>query len=104
MYATHRRYEGIDQSRIEELSRKVNETLIPRLSKLPGFRGYFLMEAGDGVVRSTSLFETEAQAKDSTRIAAEWTQEEKLEKLVPNAPKVTVRKVIAHETKVPVLV
>jgi hypothetical protein len=31
-------------------------------------------------------------------------QEEKLEKLVPNAPKVTVRKVIAHETKVPVLV
>jgi hypothetical protein len=104
MYATHRRYEGIDQSRIDELSRKVNESLIPRLNKLPGFQGYFLMEAGDGVVRSTTLFDTESQAKDSTRLAAEWTQEEKLEKLVPNAPKVTVRKVIAHETKVPVLV
>jgi hypothetical protein len=26
MYATHRRYEGIDQSRIEELTRKVNES------------------------------------------------------------------------------
>ena len=47
MYATHRRYEGIDQSRIEELTRKVNESLIPRLSKLPGFKGYYLMEAGD---------------------------------------------------------
>jgi hypothetical protein len=104
MYATHRRYEGIDQSRIEELTRKVNESLIPRLSKLPGFTGYFLMEAGEGVVRSTSLFETSEQAKDSTRVAAEWMQEEKLETLVPNAPKVTVRKVIAHETKVPVLV
>ena len=104
MYATHRRYEGIDQSRIEELTRKVNESLIPRLSKLPGFTGYFLMEAGEGVVRSTTVFETAEQAKDSTRIAAEWMQEEKLEKLVPNAPKVTVRKVIALETKVPVLV
>jgi hypothetical protein len=104
MYATHRRYECIDQSRIEELTWKVNESLIPRLSKLPGFKGYFLMEAGDGVVRSTSLFDTSVQAEDSTRVAAGWTQEQKLEKLVPNPPKVIVRKVIAHETKAPALV
>ena len=104
MYATHRRYEGIDQSRIEELSRKVNDGLIPKLSKLPGFKGYFLIEAGDGVVRSTSLFDTSSQAEDSTRVAAEWTQEERLEKLVPNPPKVTLRKVIAHETEAPALV
>ena len=75
MYATHRRYEGIDQNRVEELGRKVNESLIPKLSKLPGFKGYFLMEAGEGVVRSTSLFDTLAQAEDSTRVAAERTQE-----------------------------
>ena len=104
MYATHRRYEGVDQSRIEELTRKVNESFIPRLSELPGFKGYFLMEAGDGVVRSTTLFDTSSQAEDSTRLAAEWTQEEKLEKIIPNAPKVTLRKVIAHELKVPALV
>ena len=104
MYATHRRYEGIDQSRIEELTQKVNESLIPRLRKFPGFKGDFLMEAGDGVVRSTSLFDTSTQAEDSSRVAAEWTQEEKLEKLVPNPPKVTVRKVIAHETRAPALV
>ena len=104
MYATHRRYEGIDQTRIDELTQKVNESLIPRLSKLPGFKGYFLMEAGDGVVRSTSLFDTSSQAEDSSRIAAEWLQEEKLEKIVPKAPKVTVRKVLAHETNVPALV
>jgi hypothetical protein len=104
MYATHRRYEGIDQNRVEELGRKVNESLIPKLSKLPGFKGYFLMEAGEGVVRSTTLFDTLAQAEDSTRAAAEWTQEEKLEKLIPNAPKVNVRKVIAHEARTPALV
>jgi hypothetical protein len=104
MYATHRRYDGIDQGRIEELTQKVNESLIPRLTKLPGFKGYFLMEAGDGVVRSTSLFDTSNQAEDSTRVVAEWTKEEKLEQLIPNPPKVTVRKVIAHETKAPALV
>ena len=104
MYATHRRYEGIDQSRIEELTRKVNDSLIPRLSKLPGFQGYFLTEAGDGVVKSISLFDTSSQAEDSTRVAAEWTQEEKLETLVPNPPKVITRQVLAHETKAPALV
>jgi hypothetical protein len=104
MYAIHRRYEGIDQGRIEELTRKVNESLIPRLRELPGFKGYFLMEAGDGVVRSTSFFDTSSQAEGSTHLAAEWTQEQKLEKLLPNAPKVTIRKVIAHETRAPALV
>jgi hypothetical protein len=63
-----------------------------------------LMEAGKGVIRSTSLFDTSSQAEDSTRVAVEWTQEEKLEKLVPSPPKVIVRKVLAHETKAPVLV
>jgi len=104
MYATHRRYEGIDQSRIEELSRKVNDGLIPRLSEMPGFQGYFLIEAGDGVVKSMSLFDTATHAEDSSRVAAEWTQEEKLEQLIPNAPKVMTRKVLAHQTKVPALV
>jgi hypothetical protein len=104
MYATTRRYDGIDPSRIVELTNKVNESLLPRLSKLPGFNGYFLMDAGSGVVRSTSLFETSSQAEDSTRVAAEWTKDEKLESIIPNAPKVTVRKVIAHEMRAPVLV
>jgi hypothetical protein len=104
MYAIQRRYEGIDQSRIDELSRKTNDTLIPRLSKLPGFKGYFLMEAGEGAVRSTSLFDTSNQAEDSTRVADEWMKDEELEEIVPNSPKVTLRKVIAHETKAPALV
>lgn len=104
MYATQRRYEGIDQTRIEELSRKVNDSLMPRLTKMNGFQGYFLMEAGQGVVKSTTLFDTSAQAEDSNRLVAEWTQEEKLETLIPNAPKVAIREVIAHELKAPALV
>lgn len=40
-------YEGVDESRTAELKRKVDETLIPSLSKLPGLGGYYLIEAGN---------------------------------------------------------
>ena len=39
MHATIIRYEGIDQSRTDELVTKVGENLLPRLSKMPGFSG-----------------------------------------------------------------
>jgi hypothetical protein len=104
MYATVRLYEGVDESRTDELTRKADETLIPRLSKLPGFGGYFLIEAGNGIVTSISLFETSAQADESTRIAANWVREEKLERAIPNPPKVTTGKVTAHKVMEPALV
>ena len=57
MYATIRRYDGVDQNRSAELTRKVNESLVPKLWKQPGFMGYFLIEADHGVLpaRSVSL-------------------------------------------------
>jgi hypothetical protein len=98
MHATVRRYEGVDQSRTDELAKKVDEILLPRLSKLPGFEGYYLIEAGNGVMSSIGLFDTSAHADESTRIAATWVREEKLETALPNPPKVTGGEVIAHKT------
>jgi hypothetical protein len=98
MFATVRRYEGVDVSRTDELTEKVNDTLMPRLSKLPGFGGYYLIEARDGVVTSLSLFETAAQADESSNLVRDWVQEAELEKVLPNAPKITTGEVIAHHT------
>jgi hypothetical protein len=97
MHATVRRYEGVDQSRTDELTKKVDETLIPRLSNLPGFEGYYLIEAGNGVMSSIGLFDNSAQADESTRVAANWVREEKLETALPNPPKVTDGEVIVHK-------
>ena len=59
MHATIRRYDGVDQNRTIELTGKVNETLVPKLRKLPGFKGFYLIEADDGAVLSSlGLFET----------------------------------------------
>ena len=102
MFATIRRYDGVDQNRTTELTTKVNETLVPKLSKLPGFAGYYLIEAGNGVFSSLGLFETSDQGKESSNVVATWIREEKLETLIPNAPKITSGKVIAHSNGVTV--
>ena len=96
MFATIRRYEGVDQARTTELTSKVNETLVPKLSKLPGFAGYYLIEADNGVFSSLGLFETAEQGMESSNVVATWIRDEKLETLIPNAPKITSGKVVAH--------
>ena len=97
MHATVRRYEGVDESRTDELVKKVDESLMPRMSQLPGFEGYYLIEAGNGVMSSIDFFDTSAQADESTRVAATWMRDEKLETTLPNPPKITDGKVIVHK-------
>ena len=100
MHATIRRYDGVDQNRTVELTSKVNETLIPKLNKLPGFKGYFLVEAGNGVFSSLGLFETPEQGVESTKIVATWIRDEKLETVIPHEPKITSGRVIASSDRV----
>jgi hypothetical protein len=98
MFATVRRYEGIEASHKDELTKKINETLLPRLSKLPGFDGYFLIDTGEGVMSSIGLFDTSTQANESTRVASDWVRDEKLERILQTPPKVTEGEVIVHKT------
>jgi hypothetical protein len=88
LYATMRRYEGVDESRSVEITDKANENLIPRLSELPGFgfTGYFLFEPANGVLTSTSLFETSSHLDESNRVAAKVLQQENLQPVMPNPP------------------
>jgi hypothetical protein len=100
MHATIRRYDGVDQNRSAELTRKVNETLVPKLEKLPGFAGYFLVEADKGIFSSFSLFETPEQGIESTKVVATWIRDENLKPMIPNEPKITSGKVVAHSDRV----
>lgn len=98
MHATVRRYDGVDEARRDELTKKVKEALIPRLSSLPGFSGYYLVEADQGVMTSISLFDSQEHADESTRVAATWIRDEQLEGALPNSPKITFGKVVAQKT------
>ena len=99
MYATVRRYEGIDKVRSAEVTSKVGESLLPTLSKLPGFGGYYLIDAGEGVFTSVGLFENSEEAHESTRIAAIWVREQGLESALPKTPEVTAGPVVAYESR-----
>lgn len=102
MFAIIRRYDGVDQNRTTELTSKVNETLMPKLTNLPGFKGYYLIDAGNGVFTSLGLFETPEQSVESTKLVTTWIHEEKLETILPNEPKITSGKIIAQSNELAV--
>ena len=104
MHATIRRYEGVDTTRMNELVGKVNEKLVPQLRELPGFSGYYLIEAGNGVLSSFGLFETSEQADESKTLVTKWISDENFNSVIPNPPKITSGKVVAQSNGVPALV
>src|SRR5215211_3195032 len=73
MYVAVRRYEGVtDPQKVAQL---VNEGFLPIISEMPGFVAYYLVDAGDGVVVSTSVFEHKAAEEESTFRAGEFVAE-----------------------------
>lgn len=99
MFATIRRYESVDKARTDELVKLADETLRPSLSELPGFNGYFLIEAGDGIMSSIGFYDTAAHADESTRVASNWVRDQKLDSALPTAPKITCGEVVVQETR-----
>lgn len=96
MFATIRSYHGVDQSRTTELTGKVNETLMPLLKELPGFAGYYLVDAGNGIFTSFGLFETREQGEASSKLVSKWIRDEQLDRLLPNEPKIMSGTIVAH--------
>jgi hypothetical protein len=94
MYVAVRRYEGVSDP--SEVARLVNEGFIPIISEMPGFVGYSLGDAGDGVIVSTSVFEHKDAEEQSTYRAGEFVQEH-LRPLLPNPPQITAGEVTAYK-------
>ena len=72
--------------------------IVPTLSELPGFNSYCLIEAGNGIVSSIGFFDTAEHADESARVASTWVREQKLENMLPNAPKITTGEVVVQKT------
>jgi hypothetical protein len=99
MHAIIRRYEAIDQTRITEIVKKAEDSLLPRLSELPGFNSFHLIEAGNGVVSSVGVFDSAEHAEESTRMASHWVRQEHLEAALPKEPTLTAGPVVVHKTR-----
>ena len=87
MHATIRRYEGL--SSVEEVARRLEEGGFVRLLEgIGGFVAYYLIDAGDGKLASVSVFEDQAGAEESNRIASQFVSDQ-LSDLGMNPPEVT---------------
>ncbi len=96
MYVAVRRYEGVTDPK--EAGRIVDEGFVPLISEIPGFIAYYWVDAGDGVMVSTSVFEHKDAEEQSTFVAGDFVAKH-LRPLLPNPPQVTAGEVVAYKAK-----
>jgi hypothetical protein len=94
MYAVVRRFEGVTDP--QEVVQVAKEDFLPIISEMPGFVAYYLVDAGDGVTVSTSVFEHKDAEEQSTFVAGEFVAEH-LAPLMPNPPQVTAGEIVAYK-------
>ena len=94
MYVAVRRYGGVRDPK--EAGRLSEEGFLPLISEMPGFVAYYLVDAGDGVTVSTSVFEHKDAEEQSNFRAGEFVAEH-LAPLLPNPPQVTAGEVVAYK-------
>ena len=94
MYVAVRRYEGVRDS--QKVAQLVDEGFIPIISEMPGFVAYYMVDAGDGVTVSTSVFEHKDAEEQSTFLAGEFVSEHQA-LLLPNPPQITAGEVEANK-------
>jgi len=94
MYVAVRRYEGVTDP--QKVALVAKEGFVPIISEMPGFVAHYLVDAGDGVMVATSVFEHKDAEEQSTYRAGEFVAEH-LAPLLPNSPQVTAGEVVNYK-------
>jgi hypothetical protein len=97
MFAAIRRYHT-DPDSVSEVARRVNEGFLPLISEMSGFVAYLALDAGQGEYGTLSVFEDQASAEESNRVAEEWVAEN-LRELLPSPPDYAAGEVVAYRAK-----
>jgi hypothetical protein len=94
MYTAIRMYTTSDGA---EVAKRVRDEFLPMMRDLPGFAGYYIVDAGDGRIASITVCEDQAAAEESTRRASGWVQE-RLASLITSGPEVLMGNTTVSET------
>lgn len=57
-----------------EVLKRVEEEFVPRLKDGQGLVAYYLVDAGNDTVVTVSIFESQAAAEESNRMAQSWVK------------------------------
>ena len=94
MYAAVRRYEGVTDP--QKVAKVGQEGFVPIISEMPGFVAHYTVDAGDGVMVATSVFEHKEAEEESTFRAGDFVAKD-LEPFLPNPPQVTAGEVLTYQ-------
>jgi hypothetical protein len=94
MYTVIRTYTTSDP---REVTRLVQQEFVPIVKDLPGFIGYYLVDAGDGKIASITVCDEREDVEESTKRAAEWVRD-RLSALITSGPEVIMGDTVVSET------
>ena len=80
-----------------ELAGRVREGFLPLLERMPGLRGHHLLEAGQDVLVTITMFDGADGALASSEVAAEWARDNVLE-FVRGVPEIMVGDALISES------
>jgi hypothetical protein len=93
MYAAVRQYQS-KPGMADQLAERVKD-LVPIISGVSGFMGYYVIYAPDDTVTSISIFNKVEEAQESNTLALAWV-EENLKRYVVGEGRATAGPVIVH--------
>jgi hypothetical protein len=94
MYTAIRTYTTSDP---REVRRLVQQEFVPIVKDLPGFIGYYLVDAGDGKIASITVCDEREDVEESTKRAADWVRD-RLSSLITSGPEVMIGDTVVSET------
>ncbi len=60
------------QGSAAEASRRIEQDFVPLVSRGPHFHAYYVLDPGDGMLVTVSLFAERAGAEESNQLASDW--------------------------------
>ena len=94
MYTAIRTYTTSDAP---EVRRITQEEFVPLVKDLPGFIGYYVVDAGDGRIASITVCDEREDVEESTKRATEWVRD-RLSSLITSGPEVMMGDTVVSET------
>lgn len=96
MYGVIRRYEGGDESRMDDLAEAARDRFIPQVREIPGLEAYYYLRTGAGTIATVSICESAEAAARSTEAAREFIRDSGFGDALPNPPEITEGEILAQ--------
>ena len=94
MYAIIRRYRT---DSVKHVVQKIEQEFLPVISGAPGFVAYYVVDEGQGLQSSISLFADQASAEYSNRLAAAFVREHPT--ALPETPDISAGEVLLYKSE-----